>query len=152
MAKIMVVLFLIALSGQVYSGKGVTCIDYRNFPVKEIATTKINDIAQAQRVHGFPVIFFNPIITKSVARPTERFFFWHECAHHVLAHMERANPFTREQEADCWAIKKLASTRGFTGADLEVLQIQLATFGRGDQTHLPGPTRATNLERCLYSI
>lgn len=131
------------------AGLGTVCFDHRRIPVKEIATTKIADIAQAHRVSGAPVILFNPKIVSTVAKPTERFFFWHECAHHVLAHMERDIPYSREQEADCWAINKLVLAGRFSRKDLAIVQSQLAAFGRADETHLPGPARAKNLYRCL---
>lgn len=149
MRNIIAMLIILVASKAVFAGQGVTCYDYRNILVAEIPTTQINDIAKADIINGSPVILYNPNIVASHVKQIDTFFFWHECAHHALAHAIRNIPFSREQEADCWAIRGLISIGAFTDYDIRVLQTALASFGKGDWTHLPGPARAINLSSCL---
>lgn len=153
MTKRVVVLFYCLLFSEfALSGKGLVCVDYRGLQVAEVPSNMIGDIAMASNAaNGQPIILFNPIFTNSVSRQTEAFFFAHECAHHALAHTIRNIPFSREQEADCWAIAALYNNGIFSDHDVNVVQQELSILGKGDWTHLPGPMRAINLKGCLNS-
>jgi hypothetical protein len=126
------------------------CVDPRGIPAVELPNYQLNDIAQANILpNGAPVIFFNPNVLASTSPPTRLFFQVHECAHHVLGHtLGRLAP-NMEQEADCWAIRTIVSRGMIDQTGLRLIQSDIANFGRGDWSHLPGPQRAINLQACL---
>lgn len=129
------------------------CVDFRGVPVASVMNPSIQDVAMATYApNGAPVILYNPYVVGWLSPPTRLFFYAHECAHHVLAHPVQGNNFIREQEADCWAIQYLVNMGMLRQADVAVIQQDVARFGRGDWTHLPGPTRAINLGACLKSF
>jgi hypothetical protein len=119
------------------------------YPVATISDYSIPDIAVARIEGGRPVIRTNPQVLAWMQRPTRIFFYFHECAHHVLGHTFAGPSMSREQEADCWAIRQLRASGSFGPREITVVQNDLAQFGRGDWTHLPGPYRAINLQACL---
>lgn len=132
---------------QVYEG----CVDLLGRPVASIPAA-IDDIAKASLApNGRPVIYYNPQVLSAVAPQTRVFFYMHECGHHALGHAVVSIPFTREQQADCFAIVQLVSNGVFDDYDVRVVQRELARFGIADWTHLPGPRRAINLRACLAS-
>jgi hypothetical protein len=120
-------------------------------PVASIPNFQLRDIAMAHlAANGAPVISYNPNVVRQARPQTRLFFYVHECAHHVLGHtIGRAFLLTMEQEADCWAIRTLVSSGRFQEMDVTAVQEDLARFGQGDWTHLPGPRRAINLRACL---
>jgi hypothetical protein len=119
-------------------------------PVASIANSSINDVAYAMvDNYGRPIILYNPYVLQIASQPTRMFFYYHECGHHVLGHtIGRGHAMSREQEADCWAIRELVRN-GFGRSQVNAIQRDIAAFGRGDWTHVPGPQRAINLDRCL---
>lgn len=126
------------------------CYVGTGYPVPSIANYNINDIAMAGIANGQPVIYYNPNILNMMSPPTQFFFYFHECAHHVLGHtIGYSHPLSREQEADCWAIRQLVGSGRFGAGEVNAVQRDLANFGRGDWSHLPGPQRAINLQWCL---
>ena len=126
------------------------CVDYRGLPVASIMNASVQDVAIASYApDGAPVIIYNPYVLSWLTPPTRLFFYAHECAHHVLAHGVNGHPLTREQEADCWAIQQLAGIGTLNQRDMTFIQEDIARFGRGDWSHLPGVTRAINLHACL---
>lgn len=126
------------------------CFVGNSQPVASVQNTNINDIATAVIYNGAPVIFYNPYVVSSVSPITARFFYFHECAHHVLGHtVGMGYPLTNEQAADCWAIVNLVRSGQFGQRELNQVQQELWTRGRGDWSHLPGPRRAINLALCL---
>ena len=141
---ILVALFLHIATAQ------AACIDAMGVPVAEIPNTMIADIAQANRLpNGAPVIYFNPNVLSWVSPPTRVFFQAHECGHHVLGHTLGRMVMNMEQEADCWAIRTLVSMGMVGPMEMQAIQMDIARFGRGDWSHLPGPQRAINLQECL---
>lgn len=146
---------LALLLGFVFSGpvKGqVTyegCYIGNGVPVASVAAN-VPDIAMATIWNSQPVIFYNPQVSSVVSPPTRVFFYFHECAHHVLGHtIGMGFPLMAEQQADCWAIVTLVQSGRFGPAEVQMVQNELALHGRGDWTHLPGPQRAINLQACL---
>lgn len=128
------------------------CTDFRGMAVASVANTSIQDIAVATYMpNGAPLIIYNPAILAWVSPSTRLFFYAHECGHHMLAHGVQSQPLVREQEADCWAVQQLVNGGMFRRHDIQAVQADLARFGRGDWTHLPGPARAINLNACLRS-
>lgn len=145
-------IFLLLLCAEDASSQhGLThCVDFRGAPVVSLVNPGLPDVAMATYTPtGTPVVIFNPGAIRWVSEPTRRFFYAHECAHHALAHSVRGIPFTQEQEADCWAVRKLISSDDFGEDDLALVEQDVARFGAGDWTHLPGPVRAINLRACL---
>jgi hypothetical protein len=134
------------------AAQGVTfdgCTDINGIPVASVSNTRIQDIAMATIYNGRPVIFYNPNVVASVRSQTRLFFYAHECGHHALGHALSGLRLGQEQEADCWGIQKLKELNLVSEIDLSMIQNDLATYGRGDWTHLPGPQRAINLRACL---
>jgi hypothetical protein len=133
----------------VYEG----CVDSRGVSVASVPTGQIGDVAMAavDPWTGTPVIFYNPLALSWLAPATRRFLYAHECAHHALGHTITGYtaPVYQEQEADCWAARRLADGGSFTDADRGPIAQDLARLAPGDWAHLPGTRRAANLEACL---
>src|SRR5688572_5140707 len=84
------------------------CVDYRGIAVASVRNDGINDVAIARSApNGAPIIEYNVQVLAKLQPQTRLFFYAHECAHHALAHGVRGHPLTREQEADCWAVRTL---------------------------------------------
>ena len=139
--------FSIPVNAQItYDG----CVDFRGFPVASVSFNNLGDVAKATYApNGAPVIYYDESVLTWIHPQTRIFFYAHECGHHVLGHLVRNIPFMAEQEADCWAINTLYADGLLDDNDVAIIQADLARFGRGDWTHLPGPMRAINLRRCL---
>jgi hypothetical protein len=145
--------FLIFLFGNVFSSvilAQMTCNDIRGIRVRSIPDETINDIAIANLAQdGSPVIYYRPSGLISASPPTQLFFYAHECGHHALGHnIGLSFPLTREQEADCFAIRTLVKMNLVSDDDINAIQNDINHF-KGDWTHLPGPERAINLRACL---
>jgi hypothetical protein len=135
-----------ALSQITYDG----CRDIRGIAVASIADFSINDVAVASLApNGVPIVRYNPRVLSQLAPQTRLFFYAHECAHHERGHaFGTVHPLSREQDADCFAIKTLVD-KGMVGDDdIAAIQQDLSQ-AQGDWSHLPGPDRAINLRRCL---
>ncbi len=128
----------------------MTCNDIRGIQVTSIPDETINDIAIANLAQdGSPVIYYRPSGLISASPPTQLFFYAHECGHHALGHnIGLSFPLTREQEADCFAIRTLVKMNLVSDDDINAIQKDINHF-KGDWTHLPGPERAINLRACL---
>lgn len=125
------------------------CSDINGVPVASVSNNGIRDIAQASILNGRPVIYYNPSVLVWVRPQTRLFFYAHECGHHALGHVLSGLRLGQEQEADCWGVVKLRKLHRLTDQDISVVQSDIARFGRGDWTHLPGPIRAIKLRECL---
>jgi len=143
------ILFVFVLTSTVNPVQGSTCFDYNDRIVIVKENPKLNDIAIAKMEGWNSVIYYNPTIVNSLHTKTRVFFFWHECAHHVLAHTLMNPSIVLEQEADCWAIKHVVSKKLLSTNDVKIVQSQITSFGKHDWTHLPGDKRALNLAKCL---
>jgi hypothetical protein len=98
------------------------CTDIRGIPVASIRSDNIDDIAYANIINGQPVIFYNIRVLSWLEPQTRLFMYAHECAHHVLGHtLGTSHPLSREQEADCWAIKELKERDIVDDDDIEVI-------------------------------
>ena len=127
------------------------CYVGRGYPVASVEDSGLRDVAMARVEPGVgPVIYYNPRVLAMLSPQTRIFFYFHECAHHVLGHtIGSSHPLQVEQQADCWAIRSLVATGRMSRYDVDVVQGELSRSGEGDWTHLPGPARAINLVRCL---
>ncbi|MBZ0115735.1 MAG: hypothetical protein K8H88_01980 [Sandaracinaceae bacterium] len=123
-------------------------------PVRYVPQINLGDIAMARLgPSGEPIVLYDPMVTQRAGPTISTFFYYHECAHHILGHvmngaMGFVRPLVDEQEADCWAIRYLRESGILSLAQLREIQAGLAQ-SPGDWTHLPGPRRALNLEGCL---
>ena len=134
-----------ALAQATYEG----CSDFRGQPVASVLDPSINDVAMAAIQMGQAVIRYNPGVLASMAEPTRRFFYMHECAHHALAHTVSNPSLSNERAADCWAIKMMRERMNLSIAELRAIQRDINAMARGDWTHLPGQMRAIDIEACL---
>jgi len=125
------------------------CRDFRGQPVASIIDYSINDIAIARIENGQAVIRYNPNVLAQMSESTRKFFYLHECAHHALQHTIQNQSLQNEREADCWAISKMRDNMGLSLNQLKAIQNDISRFGRGDWNHLPGPSRAIDIENCL---
>lgn len=131
-----------------YSG----CIDFRGQQVATLADRSIPDVARAfiEPATGRSLVAINPDVMAWLRPETRLFFFVHECGHHVMGHtVGRSSAQAMEQEADCWAVTQLHKTGLLGPNEIRTIQADIARFGRGDSTHLPGNFRAANLSACL---
>jgi hypothetical protein len=125
------------------------CRDVRGLPVGLVMDGAISDLALATVIEGQPIILYSPELERAVAPATGLFVYAHECGHQALGHvLDSATP-NREQEADCWAINLIYRNALVDDAGLRVIVRDIARFGVGDATHLPGPMRALSLDDCL---
>jgi hypothetical protein len=126
------------------------CYVNGGYPVASIMAPNLQDVATAVvDPNAGPVIYYNPYVLAWLQPQTRVFFYYHECAHHVLGHtIGSTHPLFVEQQADCWAIRSLIGSGNFNQHDVAVVQGDLAAAGRGDWTHLPGPQRALKLALC----
>ena len=150
----LVSLFAIVLGVSNHGHAQVTydgCIDSRGNSVASILDYSINDVAIARLEYNYPVIRYNPRVLSQMSEATSRFFYIHECAHHVLRHTIEMPSLQNERDADCWAISTMDSELELSLEELRAIQNDIARQGRGDWTHLPGPYRAIDIESCLGS-
>ncbi len=124
------------------------CVDFYGRKVVEIEDYTINDVAIARNEYDYPVIRFNPNVLSQLQHQTRTFFYYHECAHHVLAHTFSNANLAKERDADCWAVKTMNKEQGISTQDLWAIQTDISKLS-GDWTHLPGPARAVDIENCL---
>jgi hypothetical protein len=128
------------------------CIDIRGMPVATMTDYQVPDVARAfvDPASSQPIVTFNPDVLAWLQPETRLFFFVHECGHHVMGHALSASAtLAMEQQADCWAMSQLQSTGQLGSRELRTIQADIARFGRGDHTHLPGNARAADLAACL---
>jgi len=145
-------LLTISLFSLVAQAQKVTfdgCRDINGYAVASVSNASIQDIAMATIANGNPVILYNPYVLANTRSQTRLFFYAHECGHHALGHTLKGLRLGQEQEADCWAINKLVELKLVSDQDISLIQADIARFGRGDWTHLPGPQRAISLRGCL---
>lgn len=147
LSAIAVLIFSTATAAQRVTFDG--CSDINGVQVASVSNTSIQDVAMATIASGRPIILYNPVVLANTRSQTRLFFYAHECGHHALGHTLSGLRLGQEQEADCWAINKLVELELLADRDISLIQSDIAQFGRGDWTHLPGPQRAINLRRCL---
>ena len=125
------------------------CRDFRTAPVASVLDNSINDVAIARIEGGHAVIRYNTSVLAQMSEPTRRFFYVHECAHHALGHTVNAPSLENERQADCWAITTMKEKMNLTINELRSIQQDIYVMGKGDWTHLPGPSRAIDIDQCI---
>jgi hypothetical protein len=100
---------------------------------------------------GAPVIYFNPYAITLLPRKFQDFIYAHECAHHVLGHLQTGLVVdaAQEAEADCWAIAELTARGSLTRGDVAIIASALPTLVPGDGAHPPGTLRGQDIRLCI---
>lgn len=99
---------------------------------------------------GRPVIVFNPRRMLDLSPATRIWVYYHECAHHALGHTSGNRLATRENDADCWAIRAMRYRGLLTRARYRMIKADMRrVYRRGGLVHLPGHLRAQHLDLCL---
>ncbi|HEX6091529.1 MAG TPA: hypothetical protein VFZ13_15340 [Gemmatimonadales bacterium] len=124
------------------------CIDRANRPVRSIVRNDMVWAGVATVEKGESVIYWNQRRMGGRSRPTQIFVYLHECGHHLLGHVWKANDARWEQEADCWAVQRMWEGGMIAGRHLRVLEEELSRT-RGDAIHLGGEQLLAALKRCL---
>ncbi len=128
------------------------CRDINGIAVASVSNMTIQDIAMATIYNGHSVIFYNPNVLAGTRHQTRLFFYAHECGHHALGHTLSGLRLGQKQEADCWEIQTLKKRSLISDRDISIIETDIARYGRGDWTHLPGPQREISLRTCLSDI
>lgn len=136
----------------IIAGDTVYCNDVYGVPVVTISAPHLNDIGMARiEFNGARVIYLNSNILYTLPHYIQLFWYFHECAHHALGHTYGFNVSTRENEADCWAIR---FGRNFGWLSRKML-LQMDRFFISQPGtpwgHLPGPLRLENFHYCYNS-
>lgn len=132
----------------VIGGFAMKCEDFRGRVVQTMHFSLRGDVGRATFISAVPVIALDPRRLATLPAPMQIFFYAHECAHHVLAHI--VNPtIDSEREADCWSIQKGRAAGYFTRRDVEAFAPYLAHSRGSAFGHLPGPERHAHLLACF---
>lgn len=132
----------------VIGGIGVSCADFRGVPVRTTRMTELGDVARAWIVSRMPIIAVDTARMASLPDKMQLFFYFHECAHHVLAHTYSSTT-SSENEADCWSVKSGRKRGLFTRQDVIEFAPVFAHSRGSPAGHLPGPQRAAHLLACF---
>lgn len=132
----------------VISGVSVTCKDFRGAAVRTTRMDDLGDVARAWIVSRMPIITIDTVRMAKLPEKVQLFFYFHECGHHVLAHIYVPTT-SSENEADCWAVKKGRKEGVFTREDVAGFAPVFAHSRGSKQGHLPGPERVAHLLACF---
>ncbi|MGE5926289.1 MAG: ImmA/IrrE family metallo-endopeptidase, partial [Gemmatimonadota bacterium] len=124
------------------------CIDRADRPVRGIVRNDMPWAGVATVEGGESVIYWNQRLMGSRSRTTQIFVYLHECGHHMLGHVWKANDARWEQEADCWAVQLMWEGGMIAGRHLRVLEEELSRT-RGDAIHIGGERLLEALRSCL---
>jgi hypothetical protein len=124
------------------------CIDRADRPVRGIIRNDMVWAGVATVEKGESVIYWNQRRMGGRSRTTQIFVYLHECGHHLLGHIWKANDARWEQEADCWAVQLMLEGGMIAPRHLRVLEEELSRT-RGDAIHLGGEQLLAALKRCL---
>lgn len=131
----------------VFGGAAAECRDSAGRAISLMRVSNLGDVGRAWIVNRVPVIAMDPQLLDRLPEKLQRFFFDHECAHHVLRHWVMFTP-TRENDADCWAVKR-ERDRGLLTRDDIIGFAPFFAASRGSAAgHLPGPERVKHMLAC----
>lgn len=132
------------------NGSISSCRDAQGTPVWQYQDARLRNVAIATRLRdGRPIMVFNPRVMARFSPITQRFWYFHECAHHALGHSLGHRPGSRERDADCWAIRQMKARGMLRGQSLAIIQADMRRLGGDGHLYLPGPERAVHLTACL---
>lgn len=83
------------------------CVDRAGRPVRSIVRNDMPWAGAATELNGESVIYWNQSRNARASLATRLFIYMHECAHHTLGHVWKAQGPEWEAEADCWAVQTL---------------------------------------------
>lgn len=132
----------------VVGGLPLRCYDYRGAVVRTLQTTQLGDVGRASIIARMPIISLDSDRLATLPDKLQIFFYMHECAHHVLAHVIRPT-LESEREADCWSINHGRIRGFFKRADVEAFGPYLAKSRGSRFGHLPGLERQAYLLQCF---
>lgn len=140
----------VALFGDLKTIAGVEleCSDFRGQAVRTVQMANLGDVGRAWLVSRIPLIAVDPHIMRTLPPKLQLFFYFHECAHHVLAH-SYVLVSTMESDADCWAIKTGRERELFTRDEVVNFAPWLMKSTGSPWGHLPGPERSRHLVSCF---
>ncbi|MGE0023689.1 MAG: hypothetical protein AB7S70_08685 [Hyphomicrobium sp.] len=132
----------------VIGGGPMRCYDYRGTVVRTLKTTDLGDVGRASIIARMPIISLDADRLRVLPPTLQVFFFMHECAHHVLAHVR--NPtLDSEREADCWATNYGRWAGLFSRMDVVGWGAYIARSNGSRFGHLPGPERHAYVLDCF---
>jgi hypothetical protein len=89
----------------------------------------------------------------SLPAPVQSFFFFHECAHLTLGHLNDPGTLWDERkgevEADCWAIRRGSEMGLLDRATIDILFSFIERFGVSSPFHKSGKFRTADIRSCL---
>jgi len=132
----------------VVGGMPMRCYDYRGSLVRTLFMEELGDVGRASIIARMPIIQLDPDRLKTLPEKMQIFFFMHECAHHVLAHVVRPT-LESERDADCWSINYGRWAGFFSRRDVEGFAPFLEKANGSRFGHLPGPARQAHLLTCF---
>ncbi len=134
------------------AGVPVHCIDASGVPVATIPAPQLNDVGMARiEPNGLRVIYLNPFFLQRLPISIQLFWYAHECAHHALGHTFGFNQFSREIEADCWAIRLVRDQGWINKRGIQAMFIHMRSLPGSAWGHLPGPQRFQHILNCYNS-
>jgi hypothetical protein len=125
-------------------GTPMRCYDFRGVVVRTLESTELGDVGRATVIARMPIIQLDPDRMATLPPKLQMFFYMHECAHHVLAHIIRPT-LESEREADRWAVQYGKAAGLFTRSDVEGFAPYFAASKGSPFGHLPGPERSAFL-------
>ena len=132
----------------VIGGMPMRCYDFRGKAVQTLFMTELGDVGRASIIARMPVIQLDPDRMATLPPKMQVFFYMHECAHHVLAHVIRPT-LESERDADCWSINYGRWAGFLTRKDVEEFAPFFAKSNGSRFGHLPGPERQAYLLMCF---
>ena len=125
------------------------CHDRHGKLIPSVVDDSLEYAGLATYQDGKPVILWNAKSNRHLSDTEQIYIYLHECAHHLLGHLERprSSPVW-ELEADCWAIQLMVDGGMIKGRHLYQLERSRRTVS-GDRTHLGGDAHVRSLRQCL---
>jgi hypothetical protein len=124
------------------------CLDRQLHPIPGRVDNTMAAGAEATIEDGHPVILWNQHNLSQVSGSSQLFVYLHECAHHNLNHVFKAEGRSVEDQADCWAYQLLVDGGMLDGSHLDELTRDLRHWP-GDINHLGGEALLAGLRDCL---
>ncbi len=133
------------------AGTPMECRDFRGREVRSQEVTNLGDVARVWVVNTMPYILIDPEVLRTLPKPLQIFFFFHECAHHTLGHWYNRT-LDSENEADCWAIRYGRDNGYFRRQTVVDFRPWLAKSGGSAFGHLPGDKRWKRMLGCFDGV
>lgn len=132
----------------VVGGTPMRCYDFRGAVVRTLLTSDLGDVGRASIIARMPIISLDSDRMRALPPTLQVFFYMHECAHHVLAHV--INPTLQsERDADCWSANYGRWAGLFVRRDVEAWAPYFARSNGSKFGHLAGPERQAYILNCF---